>query len=216
MRPGGRGRRTGEDRQRAQRRERPNRPHAGPIGRTRPRAGLIALLQASATAAIRMSIDSAKWAITNPGARCSRTVKPPSTACATTPRGSAAASNARSRRNGRRVNASTAATTVITPTSPDSARLPNSISACVDSGGSALPSALRPVRTPEPGAGQPDRCARQHDQASAPRASIRDAAVLGGGDGETGAHTDGERTQRRECSAEHAVRPHRVLRESGP
>ena len=32
-----------------------------------------------------------------------------------------------------------AATTVITPTSPETTRLPNSISACVLSGGSALP-----------------------------------------------------------------------------
>ena len=50
---------------------------------------------------------SRKWAITNPGARFSRTVKPPSTACATTPSGSVSASNARSRRNGLRVKART-------------------------------------------------------------------------------------------------------------
>jgi hypothetical protein len=42
---------------------------------------------------------------------------------------------ARSRRNGRRRHAATAATTVMTPTRPLTIRLENSISACVLSGG---------------------------------------------------------------------------------
>jgi hypothetical protein len=105
--------------------------------------GSCALCQASATAAISAIIDRQKCAITNPGARCSRTVKPPSTACAKTNTGRLTASHARSRRTGSRVNASTAAATVITPTKPEIARLPNSIGACVLSGGNAPPPHLR-------------------------------------------------------------------------
>ena len=108
------------------------------------------LRQASATAAIRISIERLKWAITKPGARCSRTVKPPRTACATTPSGSNTASTARSRRNGRRVNASIAAITVITPTIPETARLPNSINACELSGGNGVPQHFGQFSQPRP------------------------------------------------------------------
>ena len=74
----------------------------------RPRPGLVRARQASANAAIRITIERRKCDITNPGASFSRTVKPPSTAWATTPSGSSSARIARSRRNGRRVKASTA------------------------------------------------------------------------------------------------------------
>ena len=57
---------------------------------------------------------------------------------------------ARSRRNGRRVNASTAATTVITPDDADTARLPNSISACELSGGSGVPPHFGQFAQPSP------------------------------------------------------------------
>ena len=77
-------------------------------------------------------------------------MNPPSTACATTPSGSSSASVARSLRNGRRVNASTAAITVITPTTPETARLPNSISACVLSGGSGVPPHFGQFSQPSP------------------------------------------------------------------
>ena len=97
-----------------------------------------------------MISERLKCAITNPGARWLRTVNPPSTAWATTPSGSSTASQARSRRNGRRVKASTAATTVITPTTPETARLPNSISACVLSGGSGVPPHFGQFAQPSP------------------------------------------------------------------
>ena len=106
--------------------------------------------QASATAAIRMIRDRLKWAITNPGARCSSTVKPPSTAWASTPRGSSTARIARSLRNGRRVKARTAATIVMIPTIPETARLPNSIRACELSGGSGVPPHLGQLAQPRP------------------------------------------------------------------
>ena len=81
--PGGGGRRAGEDRQRPERRQRSDRPHADPVvGRAAAIPARTWLRHASATAAIRITIDSAKCAITKPGARCSRTVKPPSTAWA--------------------------------------------------------------------------------------------------------------------------------------
>ncbi len=105
---------------------------------------------ASANAATRISSERLKCAITNPGARWFRTVKPPSTACATTPSGSSSARIARSRRYGRRVNASTAATTVISPTIPDTARLPNSISAWELSGGSGVPPHFGQFSQPSP------------------------------------------------------------------
>ena len=77
-------------------------------------------------------------------------MKPPRTAWARTPTGSSRANIARSRRYGRRVNASTAATTVITPTTPEIARFPNSIRACVLSGGSGVPPHLGQFSQPRP------------------------------------------------------------------
>jgi len=55
-----------------------------------------------------------------------------------------------SRRNGLRVNASTAAITVRTPTMPEMARLPNSTRAWVLSGGSGMPSHLGQFEHPTP------------------------------------------------------------------
>ena len=77
-------------------------------------------------------------------------MNPPRTACATTPSGSVKDSQARSRRNGRRVNASTATITVSTPTTPDTARLPNSIRAWELSGGSGVPPHLGQLAQPSP------------------------------------------------------------------
>jgi hypothetical protein len=76
-------------------------------------------------------MERAKCAITNPGARWLRTVKPPSTAWLTTPRGRSTPSAARSRRNGRRTKARTPAATAESPTRPESSRLPYSMTAWV-------------------------------------------------------------------------------------
>ena len=48
------------------------------------------------------------------------------------------------------MNASTAATTVMIPTTPDTARLPNSISACELSGGSGVPPHFGQFAQPSP------------------------------------------------------------------
>ena len=95
-------RRSGARRPSRRCRRRSSAPRAAPArAPTRPSAGRSSAAaspartcarHASATAAISTIIDSPKWAITNPGARCSRTVNPPSTACATTPSGSVSAS----------------------------------------------------------------------------------------------------------------------------
>ena len=95
--------------------------------------------QASATAATRISIDRQKCAMTKPGARRSRTVKPPSTAWATTPSGRSSPNSARSRRNGRRKKANPDTATASTPTSPENSRLAYSITAWVSSGATSLP-----------------------------------------------------------------------------
>ena len=66
-------------------------------------------------------------------------MKPPSTAWLMTPSGSSTPSTARSRRNGRRRNASAPAATAASPTTPEIMRLPYSIHACVSSGGATPP-----------------------------------------------------------------------------
>ena len=70
-----------EDRQPAQRQQQADRPDAAAVERRRPLAGLVARAPGERAAATRISIESAKWPMTKPGARWLRTVKPPSTIC---------------------------------------------------------------------------------------------------------------------------------------
>src|ERR1700759_208597 len=99
---------------------------------------------------MRMTSERAEGAMTTPGARWLSTVRPPRPAWATTPSGRATANHARSLRNGRRRIAMTNVTTVRIPTTKPTTRLPNSISACVLSGGSGVPPHLGQFSQPSP------------------------------------------------------------------
>ena len=108
------------------------------------------LRHASANAATRISSDRLKCAITKPGREVVEDREPAEHRLRDDAERQQQRQDREVPRNGRRVNASTAAITVITPTTPETARLPNSISACVLSGGSGVPPHFGQFSQPSP------------------------------------------------------------------
>ena len=147
-RRGGHG--PGEDGEAAEGREAPHRPDADPVGGARALAGFEPGAPGQRKGHHEDEQGQAEVGHDEAGRQMVSTVKPPSTAWATTPSGSRTASHARSRRNGRRVKARMAAITVITPTTPEMARLPNSMRAWVLSGGKGFPPHLGQFAHPSP------------------------------------------------------------------